>query len=443
MKKSILIIVCMTLLSTISLASSELMAQIADFKININSKSYNPKNDIIVINDRTYLPLREMAELVGYDVEFSQEFKTIELKKKSATDLYPFDMSHGKSNTSSLETPDWGYEDSNGNIVIEPQYYSAGSFVNGIASVRGGENMRSYYINENGDKLFDKDFAYAKDFCSGYAAVTLNGTYPPSYEEYNWGFIDITGDIVSREVYSDIKSDAFLYGYAIVKNFNGLWGVIDRNFNNVVEYKYDDVFIADNECIAVKENGKWKYKNLEENDIITQKFDDCTFFSDGLAAVCIDGKWGYIDIKGNIVFDFEYFEASPFVEGRAQVTTDSDECLCIDKNGNILYDNIEDIKDPYYDDKIIKAQSGTKKGLLDNTYQPISDFIYDDIRNLHEGMMAVCIQNKWGYINTCGELTVPVVYDSASRFRDGKAEVTQGVETFYINTCGQRIDAEN
>lgn len=66
----------------------------------------------------------------------------------------------------------YGYMDLDGNIVIEPQYTSAETFVHGLALVKKDDKL--FYINEKNVKQFNMDFLSAETFSlSGIAKVRL------------------------------------------------------------------------------------------------------------------------------------------------------------------------------------------------------------------------------------------------------------------------------
>ncbi len=59
-------------------------------------------------------------------------------------------------------------------------------------------------------------------------------------QEDKWTYMDFGGNRKFPEAFDDVES--FRFGYAPVKK-NGHWGVIDKNGNNLVEYKFDKIFV--------------------------------------------------------------------------------------------------------------------------------------------------------------------------------------------------------
>lgn len=62
---------------------SQLVAQIVDYKITVNGQMKPLAEKPVTINDRTYLPVRAVAEMFGYDVGFDEQTHTISIATKS------------------------------------------------------------------------------------------------------------------------------------------------------------------------------------------------------------------------------------------------------------------------------------------------------------------------------------------------------------------------
>ena len=56
-----------------------------------------------------------------------------------------------------------------------------------------------------------------------------------------------------------------------------------------------------------------------------------------------------------------------------------------------------------------------------------------------EGLAPVCIEGRWGYIDTKGEWTISPRYESASAFHDGKACVIHLDKAVVIDRTGSIV----
>ncbi len=203
------------------------------------------------------------------------------------------------------ENRKWGYTDSSGIQVVQPQYELAGPFKEGLASVKKGDKWG--YINEKGIEMIPLQFEIAAPFSEGLAAVKKDG---------KWGYINAKGTKAIDFVHD--MAGAFSEGLSAAKK-DGKWGYIDTKGIKIIDYKYD---VADNfsEGIAgVEIGGKWGYIDTSGKEVITPQFDLANPFTERLASVEIAGKWGYINKTGMFVIPAQYDTALPFSEGLASV----------------------------------------------------------------------------------------------------------------------------
>lgn len=236
------------------------------------------------------------------------------------------------------------------------------------------DNGKAYFINERGNKLFNKGFENANNFSEGLAAVKENGFWgfidpngqfiidpkfnnvsefsdglscvsmPYNVEYVNgrltnetFGYINFKGEYIIKPIYS--RNSAFYKGRANqVKR--GLDGYETNTFcidkkgkkvTNCYEKKYQEIF--EGLQIYADEKG---YRNILgfadslDNIVIPANFDRCGNFVNGLAPVqeignsagvvdevtgtplYIEGVWGYINKKGDWIIKPFYSSASDF-----------------------------------------------------------------------------------------------------------------------------------
>lgn len=137
----------------------------------------------------------------------------------------------------------WGYEDSCGDIVIEPQWDLTTEFSCGIASVKKGK--RWAYITEGGALLSRFIFDYAGEFtCDGLALIRRGGKY---------GYASRDGRVAISARYD--YGGAFSEGYAVVA-IDGRYGYIDTRSKWVVAPQYDFARPVRNGISRVELQGK-------------------------------------------------------------------------------------------------------------------------------------------------------------------------------------------
>ena len=135
----------------------------------------------------------------------------------------------------------YGYIDKKGNIAIQPAYDYAWDFADGVALVQTGKGYG--LIDTKGEWVMEPCFRDVKPFCNGLAAVTLDGT--------NWGYIDVTGELV---IAADYRTAMPFYedGYAAVMTHDDKWTVIDTTGEALFDATFDGV---GNYAGIINENG--------------------------------------------------------------------------------------------------------------------------------------------------------------------------------------------
>ena len=94
------------------------------------------------------------------------------------------------------------------------------------------------------------------------------------------------------------------------------WGYIDREGKIVIEPQFDLAFFFDNGLALVRENDEKKgYINTEGEFVVVPQVDPPFYIStlsNGLAVLKIDDKHGYINAKGEVVIEPQFDNARGF-----------------------------------------------------------------------------------------------------------------------------------
>lgn len=191
----------------------------------------------------------------------------------------------------------WGYKNAKtGKIVIEPAYYEAAPFSNGLALV-ATEKSKYGFINMQGEEIIPLIYDGGFPFTEGLAAVN-KGKGSDANDIFlagKWGFIDNKGNEMIPFNFTDAKS--FSQGVAAVA-VDEIWGFIDRAGNEIIPKKYGQVGSFSEGLACVYNFEKWGYIDILGATIIPFRYDFAQSFKNGKAEVEINGKSYYIDTKG-------------------------------------------------------------------------------------------------------------------------------------------------
>jgi hypothetical protein len=219
----------------------------------------------------------------------------------------------------------WGYADSDGILLIRPQFEKARKFSGGLAAVyvrtgaapkvggggsSGDTPAKWGFIDKTGNIVITPEFEEVADFSEGLAAVSYK---VPSIDTNTWGYIDSQGHVVIEPQFS--TADPFAEGLALV--WAGGVSLTDPVVKSFVKMGYID------------KTGKW---------VIGSRFTYFFYnsFSEGLVPFRKNGgKWGYMNKKGKVVIKPQFDWAGDFSQGSALVLNVG-VCAHVDKAGQVM-----------------------------------------------------------------------------------------------------------
>jgi hypothetical protein len=166
-----------------------------------------------------------------------------------------------------------------------------------------------------------------------------------------------------------------------------------------------------------------------------------------------EDKWGYIDRSGKNVTPFKYYIAYDFTNNFAiigiseQVKVEDEMELkirygIIDENGReVVAAKYDALGEPSEGVVAVTDQAKGRTGFIDMTGKLIVDFKYTTVQPFHEGLAAVELDGKWGFINKQGVEIIPRQFEGAHDFSDGLARVykSQNQKWGFIDKTGKEI----
>ncbi len=292
-----------------------------------------------------------------------------------------------------------GYVNVLGEFVVPPRYSVADEFVEGLALV-SEDGTRFGFINRLGQVAIPPAYLSATRFNDGVAVAVpaLIGAAPNTSGAVV--YIDRTG----RNIFGAATFGAgqpFAEGLAAVQEANGLFGFIDRTGAYAIAPAFDYVLSFSEGLAAVLVGDKVGYINRIGEMVIEPQFDAADLFAEGVAAVGLDTQVGFIDHTGAFAIAPDYTRAEGFVEGLAVALLDGQEVF-VDHSGT----------------PVISAPAFT------------------DAHSFSEGLAAVKVGDRFGYLNTRGEMAIEPQFVVATPFSDGLAVVETADAWGVINADG-------
>lgn len=385
----------------------------------------------------------------------------------------------------------WGYEDYNGNVVVDYKFDEVNEFKNGTASVKTGDD---FMVIDQAGKIISKKYKRIKRLKNGYYLAgeygkmdlldELGMILEDSLNNVNV-FKQDTSFVLLEKTHKGRRAYNFMDKNK--KTCLPMWINQHRSFSfQDIDFQLDDNIFEKNRetalLISFERNKKTKYAYMSNKmKLITD-----TCFDNGAS---MQEGYGYLTKKIKDSYESDYYifdslgnnvckiRAEHIIEILPQyklvtVDTKSGDCVYDLKTGKKIsgpFNQIGEgstsggygfgfsaktlIKVSYkgadykgFSDGMIKYyQSSLKGGYIDSTGKVAVPAKFEVVYRFSEGLARVSKYNRsakkteFAYINKKGELIIPFQYEAAEDFEKGKAFVTLDGRKIIIDKTGKEI----
>jgi hypothetical protein len=181
--------------------------------------------------------------------------------------------------------------------------------------------------------------------------------------------------------------------------------------------KFEAILGFNNGAAVMRQNGLFGIVDSNYNILVPPAYALLSFISEGTVVFCdtmpdTRGKYGIMDIYGKVIAPPIYNAATPFFDGMAAVLpSDGKGFGFIDRSGKM----------------VIPAKYAQTLGSIDNALS----------QSFSEGLAPVALTDKWGYIDKTGKTIIPFAYEMAEPFKNGVARVALNGRFIEIDRTGQ------
>lgn len=303
-----------------------------------------------------------------------------------------------------------------GEILAETSgFQSIEKFSEDLAMVRNTQSFCGF-VDKNGKVIIEPKFFAATSFSEGLAAVKTSEKGFLFQSETKWGFIDKNGQIVYEENFDYLSN--LSEGIAIAAKDKETF-LIDRTGKTILKVNADKMRI-----------NTWNRQN--------------TKFSENLILISDPetNKHGFMDKTGNLAVKPKFENAASFSEGLARVSVikNSREMLgFINSEGEFVIPPVFDIDGDFTRcaDDFSEGLAGLIDGppmmeknpsfmFINKTGDIAIKTVFFQAESFHEELAVVwdAESEKYGYINKSGKLELPLTYSFAGDFSEGLAVVS-------------------
>jgi hypothetical protein len=346
----------------------------------------------------------------------------------------------------------FGYIDKTGQLTIPARFEQARAFSEGLAAVKLGDCWG--FIDHTGKQVIAPTYDRVTDFHEERAWADSN--------RFRW-LIDRTGRrVCQRSVYLSVSGFHNGRAKAQIGNPDSPSGYLDKEgrvavdtgqFLKLGEFSGELAWVCvrgrdslgsltgDEQTCYIDSSGQVVVQP-EVTALWTPPDEDSDLgFFCGRALFQQNFRWGYLDRQGKVAIPARFKKARRFSEGLA-VVRDADEngnefwCY-VDTNGT----HIEEIDvEPactakgvlwplyalgdFHDGMAGTCASGARKfGFVGLDGKTVLDGC-DQVKDFSEGLAAVRVDGKWGFIDRTGKMTIPAQFGIAEPFSEGLAAVS-------------------
>lgn len=194
--------------------------------------------------------------------------------------------------------------------------------------------------------------------------------------------------------------------------------ILEPVFKDVLPIQYDYVIVSDS-------SGKFGLYNLKGEKLVSHIYDWISEYNDTIVKVKKGDKWGFADIYGKELSLIEYGSTINYFNGvingyREERNANFIKHIpCLENNKG---ENLSSLKFDYtgsWGDGLLFVKVDEKYGFLNTRGNLVIPLEYDEAKDFSEGLAAVRKGGRWGFINTQGEIVIPFKFKYAHKFNNG------------------------
>ncbi len=283
------------------------------------------------------------------------------------------------------------------------------------------------YIDPSGKWLKPAEYECALDFQGDLARVRIKG---------KWGAVSRNFQIVVEPRYDFIEQMLQVDGRTLfaIGQDRVAFGFIDERGEIAIKPSFEEVGEYHNGYVRIRQEGLWGYANRQGEVVIQARYMDAGDFHEGCARVRNARSWGYIDTLGNNVTPQKYLRAGDFREGLAWVQGEKFFGF-VDLEGKIaITPAFSAVGD--FSEGLAPAKRKGAYGLIDRKGNWVVQPSYYHVGKFQDSLAVIQEMGNFGLITPMGAFVVKPMYKEIADFQEGLARFRNGMEYGYLDHNG-------
>lgn len=319
----------------------------------------------------------------------------------------------------------WGLIDSEGEIVLPPEYDAIGEFKRfgyAIMQKDGGVGM----LNRFGFEIIPPLYNDIK---------VLDSTLVAVMEQGDWMVINLQQEIILPKGYERIQiwDHQFL---AYMKN--GKWGIVDKFGNTISQPIYDDIRWESKALFLTTKGDKIGLLSAEGEKILDNVAEEIKVFNDSLYFFKEGSHWGAVDHTGNIVIATRYDNFKKLSDTYIKLIANNKFFIYSLACRNIITHGQFDDYYPFSKRYVI-VKKERQLGLIDWCGRMILSPKYYEIQSYGRKLFRVNYQGKWGVVRPDETPLISFNYDYIAPLRGKLCQVKKDNLFGIVNFKGEEV----
>ena len=356
------------------------------------------------------------------------------------------------------------YIDPNGKVLKQKfDWFSEHFTPDGLCIVRDYKTNKCGFINKKGEYVIKPEFDEVDEFSEGLARVKVDGKY--GYIDYNGKMVVEPSFVLAKQYFSNGLAGVYIDTVEWQQWKDGKHlcyakkvGFIDKTGRYVIKPQYDNAGNFRHGLAWIEIGGKCGFIDKAGNMVVEPQFDWRPEYKNGFYIVSKHRNYyyGLVDTTGKIIFEPQSFVEPIFCEGYAQISTDEkfngfgylrpSNYGYIDKTGKIVIEPQFDFSQDFCNGFAqVYDRTSELYGFINRKGDLVIPYQFKEAEDFSEnGLAAVRLNDKWGYIDTTGKFVIEPKFQYAGSFRNGMAQVKVIINDEKwecIDTTGKTVPA--
>ena len=215
---------------------------------------------------------------------------------------------------------------------------------------------------------------------------------------------------------------------------NGIWTFVAEDISFKIKGNYDFVEPFSEGLAAVTVDDKVGYISKMGEMKIPLKYDEGLAFSEGFAIVEYEGAYGMINRNGEYILKPEYTYLGVLKNGLVSFENKNGKFGFFDRKGFVkikpTYDDVFDFEKNH-----AKVKEAEKWGLINSYGQVIYECRYEKVKSINDSIYALR-DDYWGALNMNKDTIIDFMYDYIGEYSNGYHLVTKNDSFNYISMDG-------